>query len=281
MTSASRSAPRATRPRDRAAAADRARRPDGRSRCRIAVDGPGGSTAPSASRAARARSRPTRSSCSASSSPRRRRAAAEILGHHALREQAIRDSLTGLGNRRKLAADLDALVARDAARRRALLMLFDLNGFKGYNDTFGHPAGDALLARLGAKLSATRRAVRRGLPARRRRVLRRAATSTPSTSRRSSRSPAAALTRGGEEFAISASYGVVAAARTRPTASSTALQLADERMYAHKHGRALGRARPGARRADAHHAGQAARRSHEHSSQRRRARRRRRPPARA
>ena len=35
-------------------------------------------------------------------------AAAEILGHHALREQAIRDSLTGLGNRRKLAADAHA-----------------------------------------------------------------------------------------------------------------------------------------------------------------------------
>ena len=34
-----------------------------------------------------------------------------------------------------------------------LLMLCDLNGFKAYNDTFGHPAGDALLARLGAALT--------------------------------------------------------------------------------------------------------------------------------
>jgi diguanylate cyclase (GGDEF)-like protein len=79
-------------------------------------------------------------------------AAADILGHHALREQAIRDSLTGLGNRRKLAADAHAWFAAEQPGARVLI-LFDLNGFKGYNDTFGHGAGDALLTRLGAKLS--------------------------------------------------------------------------------------------------------------------------------
>ena len=31
-----------------------------------------------------------------------------------------------------------------------MLYLFDLNGFKRYNDTFGHPAGDELLTRLGS-----------------------------------------------------------------------------------------------------------------------------------
>jgi len=32
-------------------------------------------------------------------------------------------------------------------------MMFDLNGFKSYNDSFGHPAGDALLTRLGQGLA--------------------------------------------------------------------------------------------------------------------------------
>ena len=40
------------------------------------------------------------------------------------------------------------------ARTTAVLMLLDLDGFKAYNDTFGHPAGDALLARIAEKLSA-------------------------------------------------------------------------------------------------------------------------------
>ena len=33
-------------------------------------------------------------------------------------------------------------------------MLYDLNGFKRYNDTYGHPAGDALLERLSGRLNA-------------------------------------------------------------------------------------------------------------------------------
>jgi diguanylate cyclase (GGDEF)-like protein len=66
---------------------------------------------------------------------------------------ATTDALTGLRNRRALFADIDSGRARQD--RPALTVgIFDLDGFKAYNDTFGHPAGDALLARLGGRLSA-------------------------------------------------------------------------------------------------------------------------------
>jgi two-component system, cell cycle response regulator len=70
---------------------------------------------------------------------------------HHTREESLTDALTGLGNRRRLVRDLEAALHDGAG---SALMLFDLNGFKGYNDVYGHPAGDALLARLGARLGA-------------------------------------------------------------------------------------------------------------------------------
>jgi diguanylate cyclase (GGDEF)-like protein len=67
------------------------------------------------------------------------------------RHQARTDSLTGLGNRLKLLRDLEILRAEDETPSH-LLLLFDLDGFKHYNDSYGHPAGDALLRRLGTQL---------------------------------------------------------------------------------------------------------------------------------
>jgi diguanylate cyclase (GGDEF)-like protein len=81
-------------------------------------------------------------------------AIANLRLQQSLREQSIRDPLTGLFNRRYLEASLPRELAR--AERRgshvALLML-DLDHFKRYNDSHGHDAGDALLGQFGSTLS--------------------------------------------------------------------------------------------------------------------------------
>ena len=71
-----------------------------------------------------------------------------------LLEQVRTDPLTGLSNRGRMQVDLEDECERATEERPAMLYLFDLNGFKRYNDTFGHPAGDELLVRLGAALQA-------------------------------------------------------------------------------------------------------------------------------
>ena len=75
-----------------------------------------------------------------------------------LREQAIRDPLTGLYNRRYLTEALEREFAR--ARRESYpisFVMIDIDHFKDINDSFGHPAGDAILQRLATLiLSQTR-----------------------------------------------------------------------------------------------------------------------------
>ncbi|MBJ7332674.1 MAG: GGDEF domain-containing protein [Solirubrobacteraceae bacterium] len=136
------------------------------------------------------------------------------------------DELTGLPNRRALLADLDAALADGRPR---CLVLFDLNGFKRVNDELGHPEGDALLARLGARLAET------------------------------TESQATAYRLGGDEFCIlsgvdaeldlalvagalaetdhgltvTAAYGAVDIP-SEARSPSSALSLADRRMYADK-----------------------------------------------
>jgi diguanylate cyclase (GGDEF)-like protein len=67
-----------------------------------------------------------------------------------LREQAIHDPLTGLYNRRYLEDSLARELYRAQRRNTPLCVsMLDIDHFKSINDTFGHAAGDALLAGLG------------------------------------------------------------------------------------------------------------------------------------
>jgi two-component system cell cycle response regulator len=145
---------------------------------------------------------------------------------------ALTDALTGLRNRRALLADLDAALAEADPANPSMLVLFDLDGFKDYNDTFGHPAGDALLVRLGERLG-------------------RAAAGSGSAYRLGGdefcillapgcngfaahvERAVAALHEHGEGFHVATSHGsVVLPAEARD--SARALQLADQRLYAQK-----------------------------------------------
>ena len=70
----------------------------------------------------------------------------------ASREEASTDALTALGNRRSLTRELERAAAEATTERPACLAIFDLDGFKAYNDIYGHPAGDSLLIRLSGSL---------------------------------------------------------------------------------------------------------------------------------
>jgi two-component system, cell cycle response regulator len=143
------------------------------------------------------------------------------------RHEAVTDLLTGLPNRRSLIADLNK-----PPQGQSVLALFDLNGFKAYNDSFGHTAGDDLLQRLGESLGAAAapwgRAYRLGgdefcVLASTDRVKADAIVGAAQ----------AALSEHGPGFSISASCGVV----RLPSEAQTpieALRVADRRMYMEK-----------------------------------------------
>lgn len=70
-----------------------------------------------------------------------------------LAELAVCDSLTGLKNRRHFREVLETSFSFTMRQRLPLsMMILDVDQFKSYNDTFGHPAGDAVLSELAAML---------------------------------------------------------------------------------------------------------------------------------
>jgi diguanylate cyclase (GGDEF)-like protein len=163
---------------------------------------------------------------------RAQRTALETEHAHA-QELALQDPLTGLANRRRLMGDLRRQLAAATQAHPLVLAMFDLDGFKAYNDTFGHATGDALLRRLGDKLAAAMagrgQSYRMGgdefcvLAA----IADRAA---PETVERA----AHALSDHGDGFHIHASCGWVLLPDARAEDPSSALRIADRRMYAEK-----------------------------------------------
>jgi diguanylate cyclase (GGDEF)-like protein len=71
---------------------------------------------------------------------------ASLRLRESLRDQSIRDSLTGLFNRRFMQESLEREIMRARRKNNALALLFlDIDHFKRFNDTFGHDAGDFVL----------------------------------------------------------------------------------------------------------------------------------------
>ena len=162
-------------------------------------------------------------------------AAAEIIAHQAIREQAMTDALTGLGNRRRLSDDLISAFSNAARRGPSVLLLFDLDGFKSYNDTFGHLAGDELLTRLGSRLRGAVEGAGSAYRLGGDEFCAHLALDGADPGELIA-SAAAALTETGPDYLIEASLGVVLLPREADSAQS-ALRLADERMYANKRSR--------------------------------------------
>lgn len=75
--------------------------------------------------------------------------------YHEQAEAAITDAVTSLPNHRAVIARIDEEVARCQRGSRTCAVLFaDLDHFKRINDTWGHPAGDAVLREVGQRLRA-------------------------------------------------------------------------------------------------------------------------------
>ena len=149
------------------------------------------------------------------------------------RGEARTDALTSLRNRRALTTDLASAISKSSESEELLLVMFDLDGFKQYNDTFGHPAGDALLQRLGGRLAVA--AAKHSGSAYRMGgdefcVL---AQWSAADAEQLLTETISALEDSGEAWHISCSHGVSWIPSEAAT-ESQALKLADERLYANK-----------------------------------------------
>jgi two-component system cell cycle response regulator len=149
----------------------------------------------------------------------------------ATHREAVTDALTGLANRRRLMTDLERVMSASPPEAM-VLALYDLDGFKAYNDSFGHPAGDDLLRRLGGQLAKAMVPFGRGYRLGGDEFCVLASTRTESAEE-ICKLGEEALSESGKGFDVGATWGKVLIPVEVVTASD-ALRLADRRMYAKK-----------------------------------------------
>ncbi len=167
------------------------------------------------------------------------RLAVSVRENERLLEEVQTDYLTGLGNQPRFQRDLVSRCRR-AEDEPLTLLLLDLNGFKRYNDTFGHPAGDAMLTRLGAQLRAAvadEQTTAYRIGGDEFAVL---SVGGGSALRALNETAIAALTASGPGYALSAACGSVRVPLEADDPTEV-LQLADVRMYAKKESTRPGR----------------------------------------
>ena len=155
-------------------------------------------------------------------------------------ELAITDPLTGLYNRRYLDAHLKSVVARAVATAKPVcVLLFDIDHFKGINDTYGHDAGDDVLRDFSDRLRRRRARHRprlalwwRGVRAGHARD-RSAFAGTVAERLRRDVEMVAFTTKSGASLPVTVSIGL-ADGRARPTPPDTLIKRADRALYAAK-----------------------------------------------
>jgi two-component system cell cycle response regulator len=157
---------------------------------------------------------------------------AELLRRYSPQRLLEGEDMTGLPGRSRLLADLNQALGSATSDSPTLLVLLDLIGFKEYNDTFGYPAGDALLKRLAGKLS--RATATYGSAYRLDGDEFAALLEVEDDVGKLADLTASALVEEGDGFAVAPCYGTALLPFEGKTASD-ALRVANERMYALKY----------------------------------------------
>jgi len=156
--------------------------------------------------------------------------------HADLQALSLTDALTGLPNRRHLEIHLGKEVAAARRGRSLVVVLFDLDGFKKYNDTLGHLAGDDILRGFAEVLSEENRAMNMVARYGGDEFVSVLSDSHLEGARRYARRVAAAVERSDRlsEHGVSVSVGLAEFDQSTMKSAEDVLQAADDHMYRDK-----------------------------------------------